>query len=109
MERKLDEVYVVSIGILSPQCDITHDWTLKSMRNLVVEGAGGVVTVIAGGGAAKIAAKTAWATAAAISIDEGGARPGAGAAVAGPVVAGVGAGAPAKPVEESVISVPHCR
>jgi len=82
------------------------------MRNLVVDGVGGVVTVIADGGAAKIAAETAWATAAAISIDEGGEGPGAGAGapVGTPVVAGAGAGVLAtKPVGESTISVPHCR
>jgi len=27
MERKLDEVYVDSIGVLSPTHDWTHDWT----------------------------------------------------------------------------------
>jgi len=79
------------------------------MRNLVVDGAGGVVTVIAGSGAAEIAAETACATAAAISIDEGGEGPGAGtgAPVGTPVVAGAGAGVlAAKPVGESAISVP---
>jgi len=56
------------------------------MRNLVIEGVTGVVTVIAGGGAELIAVATACATAVAISVGKGTA--GAGAA-AGAVAAGV--------------------
>jgi len=65
------------------------------------------LTVIEGAGADLIAVVTACATATAISVGEGGA--GAGA-TAGAAAAGVGGAAgTAKPVAESVISVPHCR
>jgi len=87
-----------------------RDAGLNSMRNLVVEGVTGVITVIAGGGAELIAVATACATAVATSVGEGAA--GAGAAV-GAVAAGAGGAAgaagAAKPVPESVTSVPHCR
>jgi len=76
------------------------------MRNLVVDGVTGVVTVIEGGGAELIAEATACATAVAMSAGEGAAA--AGAAVAGAGGAAGAAGA-TKPVAESVISVPHCR
>jgi len=77
------------------------------MRNLVVEGVVGVVTVIEGAGADLIAVVTACATAAATSVGEGGAGAGAAAGVA---AAGVGgAVGTEKPVAESVTSVPHCR
>jgi len=80
------------------------------MRNLVVEGVTGVVTVIEGAGADLIAVVTACATAVAILVGDGAAAAGAatGAAATGAVgAAGVGAGP--KPAAESVISVPHCR
>jgi len=86
-----------------------RDAGLNSMRNLVVEGVTGAVTVIEGGGAELIAVATACATAVAMSVGKGAAGAGAaaGAAAAG---AGGAAGAGAvKPVAESVISVPHCR
>jgi len=80
------------------------------MRNLVVDGAGGVVTEIVGAGADLIAAVTACATAVAMSAEEGGAGPvaGAGAPAAGTAGAAGAAGA-ANPAAESAISVPHCR
>jgi len=97
--------------VLEPRSYI--DWKragLNSMRNLVVEGVVGVVTAIVGAGADLIAVVTACTTAVAISVDEAGAGAGAaeGAAVARTGGAAGGAGV-AKPVAESVVSVPHCR
>jgi len=79
------------------------------MRNLVVDGVAGAVTVIVGGGAELIAAATAVATAVAMSVGDGAAAAGA---AAGAAAAGAGAAMAAgatKPVAESVISIPHCR
>jgi len=79
------------------------------MRNLVVEGVTGVVTLIVGGGAELIAAATAVATAVAISVEDGAAAAGAAAGAAGGAGGATGIGAGPKPAVESVISVPHCR
>jgi len=81
----------------------------NNMRNLVADVVIGVVTVIVGRGAELIAATTAVATAVAMSVEDGAAAAGAGAgAAAAGAGAAVAAGA-AKPVAESVISVPHRR
>ena len=79
------------------------------MRNLVVEGVTGVVTVIEGAGADLIAVVTACATAVAISVGDGAAAAGAAAGAAGGAGGAAGIGAGPKPAVESVISVPHCR
>jgi len=82
---------------------------LNSIRNLVDEA---VVTVIGGVGTDLIAAVTAFATAAAMSTDVGGAGPGAGAAAGAAAPEGTavgGTGARPKPAAESAMSVPHCR
>jgi len=80
------------------------------MRNLVVEGVTGVVTVIVGGGAELNAAPTAVATAVAILVGDGAAAAGAAADAAAAGAGGAtGIGAGPKPAVESVISVPHCR
>ena len=82
---------------------------MNSIRNLVDEA---VVTVIGGVGTDLIATVTAFATAVAMSTDDGGAGPGAGAAAGaavpgGTAVGGIGAGP--KPAGKSATSVPHCR
>jgi len=87
-----------------------RDAGLNNMRNLVVDGVTGVVTVIVGGGAELIAAATAVATAVAMSVGDGAAAAGAAAGAAAAGVGGAaGIGAGPKPAVKSVISVPHCR
>ena len=82
---------------------------LKSMRNLVVDGAGGVVTEIVGAGGDLIAVVTACATAVAMSVAVGAAAAGAAAGAATAGAGAVVAAGATKPVAESVIPIPHCR